>query len=283
MRDCAKSSLEILNPSNYAVFTDLDGSLLDHFTYSAEAASEALALLQLSNVPIIPNTSKTRAELKDLQDQLNLDGPFVVENGAAIYIPDSFLVESSDANDGFLVKEWGVRRDKLIDCAVKLSAKFKFEAFHTFTVNRLIELTGLSERAAKQALQREFTEPILWQDTDRAFQNFREVVAKEGLVAQRGGRFVHLMGQHNKALPMQWYQSIARSPKSKPIHTVALGDGENDIDMLAAAQSPIIIRSPVHQPIHVPGRDDAQLTGLFGPAGWNQAILNLFNSEHTDR
>ena len=66
------------------IFSDLDGTLLDHFTYQSIAASETLQQLQHANIPVILNTSKTFAELSIIREDLDLDTPFIIENGAAI-------------------------------------------------------------------------------------------------------------------------------------------------------------------------------------------------------
>lgn len=49
------------------IFTDLDGTLLDHETYSFAAAGEALEALTRENIPLILCSSKTRAEIELLQ------------------------------------------------------------------------------------------------------------------------------------------------------------------------------------------------------------------------
>ena len=69
---------------NVLIFSDLDGTLLDHHTYSFAPALSMLQKLRSANIPVIPNTSKTFAELTELTQQIGLDGPFIVENGAAV-------------------------------------------------------------------------------------------------------------------------------------------------------------------------------------------------------
>ena len=69
------------------VFTDLDGTLLDHYTYSAKPALEALNVLKAHGIPVIFNTSKTAVECQAISASLGLCDPFVVENGSAIYYP----------------------------------------------------------------------------------------------------------------------------------------------------------------------------------------------------
>ena len=73
------------------IFTDLDGSLLDHNTYSFAPAAELLLELEQQQIPVIPVTSKTRAEVMALRQTLHNEHPFIIENGAAICIPKQYF------------------------------------------------------------------------------------------------------------------------------------------------------------------------------------------------
>src|SRR5690606_41324218 len=53
----------------YLVFTDLDGTLLNHQNYSFAPAKEALALLKYRSIPLIIATSKTFSEVVVLQKE----------------------------------------------------------------------------------------------------------------------------------------------------------------------------------------------------------------------
>jgi mannosyl-3-phosphoglycerate phosphatase len=63
------------------IFTDLDGTLLDHHSYSFSAALPALQRLRRFNIPLIPVTSKTLAELAPLMRELDNPHPCIAENG----------------------------------------------------------------------------------------------------------------------------------------------------------------------------------------------------------
>ena len=54
----------------HLVFTDLDGSLLDHDHYGYRDAQPQLGQLQSLNIPVIPASSKTRAEIERLRSEL---------------------------------------------------------------------------------------------------------------------------------------------------------------------------------------------------------------------
>jgi len=73
--------------NSWLIFTDLDGTLLDHYSYQADAALVAVRALQARQVPIVFNTSKTLEECESLATRLAIAAPFIVENGSAIYLP----------------------------------------------------------------------------------------------------------------------------------------------------------------------------------------------------
>ncbi len=73
------------------IFTDLDGTLLDHDNYSYEPAANLLEKLNNIGIPVIPTTSKTRSEVLPLRRAINNEHPFITENGAGIYIPKDYF------------------------------------------------------------------------------------------------------------------------------------------------------------------------------------------------
>ena len=95
------------------VVTDLDGSLLDHHTYDFSPAAPWLARFKQMGVPVIPVTSKTRAELIPLREALGLTAtPFIAENGAVIGLPPGWcharLDRPGGGRDGVVIKHPGV-------------------------------------------------------------------------------------------------------------------------------------------------------------------------------
>ena len=75
----------------WIVFTDLDGTLLDAQNYSFKAAEKALHFLKQSGIPIIPCTSKTYLEVLKIRKQIQINDPFIVENGSAVFFEKNFF------------------------------------------------------------------------------------------------------------------------------------------------------------------------------------------------
>ena len=69
------------------VFTDLDGTLLDHDTYDPGPAVATLERLAGRGIAVVPVTSKTWEETRGWLARLALDGPAVVENGGVVVLP----------------------------------------------------------------------------------------------------------------------------------------------------------------------------------------------------
>src|SRR5690606_22037650 len=150
---------------------------------------------------------------------------------------------------------------------------WRFTGFADLDAAELARLTGLPLDAARRALQRDFSEPLLWQDTADALAAFTAALQRRGLALLRGGRFLHAGAAVDKGTPLPWLRRhYARD--GSPVEVIALGDGGNDCAMLEAADHPVLVRSPVNAPptVRHPG---LRVTDETGPAGWNRAVLAL--------
>ena len=273
-----------LNPTlaleKILIFTDMDGTLLDHHNYSFKAALDTLESLKTRNALVIPNTSKTYSELIELRAEIGLDGPFIVENGAALYIPDDYALcnkQGFDHIDGFYVKSFARPRQHFIDLLNHLPQTFmgKFKAFHQMSLEEVAEYTDLPLYAAKQAQARQFGEPIKWLGNNADKHSFIEALKHLGGHVVEGGRFIHFADKTDKAFAMQFFKDLIQNQTTKNVVSVALGDGNNDISMLEQADISICIKSPVNPRLTIDKHDNVFYTDLEGPKGWAHSIQAL--------
>jgi mannosyl-3-phosphoglycerate phosphatase len=252
---------------NWLIFTDLDGTLLDHHSYDFSPALPALQRLKARKISIIPVSSKTLAELEGYVAQLGLSGPVIAENGCVIRLPgrQSLLTDPAYPD--------------LRDYLQRLRRQFgwQFSGFGDMTVQQVVEATGLSEPAARLAKQRLASEPLLWQDSETQLQEFRTAAQAKGLRLLQGGRFLHLLGDMDKGRALNQVVDWYRQQGLAHIKTIALGDSGNDIDMLLCADIPVIIPRPDGSRLDLPERTDAVISELPGPAGWNRILNQLLD------
>ena len=96
----------------YLIFTDLDGTLLDHDNYSFGNNKKMISTIINNKNEIIFNTSKTFRECKKLLKELELlSMPFSTENGAVLYFPKKrfYKIQNSSSFERY----WKVRIAKL--------------------------------------------------------------------------------------------------------------------------------------------------------------------------
>lgn len=271
--------------ARYLLFTDLDGTLLDHHTYSFQPALETIRSLIAKQIPWILNTSKTLAEVITLRQKLAQTHPVIVENGAGIAIPVRYFAQLSEVlpeKEGLLLKEMGTSREKILTVLQKLreNSDYLFEGFHDWEVDELIEKTGLDRDSARKARERFFSEPIQWQGTAAAKQDFLRELKENHLFGLQGGRFLHIMGDINKGKTALWLQQQYQREWRHSLQTIGLGDSANDIALLEVVDFPCIVRSPVHPPPQLQTNKEVRISSSFGPAGWHELVSEIFQLPH---
>ncbi|MDX1453054.1 MAG: HAD-IIB family hydrolase, partial [Oleiphilaceae bacterium] len=253
---------------------------LDHETYSTAAAEPLLAWLQQHQIPVIPVTSKTRAEVLTLRQALQLDHPFVVENGAAIFIPQALLSsgrakqEGLTLAEGFWIKAFAPPRSQWLRWLEHVAEQLPgaFTCFSWLENTGVAEATGLSLEQAALANQRDYSEPLLWQGSEFDKQRFERLADAQGYNVIEGGRFVHVTSGYDKGHALRWLCRLYAGIQPRPVVSVALGDSGNDVEMLEAADYAVVIRSPVKDfPMTTQG-EHIQYSSQCGPAGWQECL-----------
>ncbi len=260
---------------SWLIFSDLDGTLLDHHDYSFEPARATLKALQEQAVPVILNTSKTFAELLDLRVAFNNQHPFIVENGAAIYIPKGYFDECVE--DGWEIIELGMQRERLLAWLNKECQDLKthYLGFSEMSEAEVMAKTGLDHAGAKAAMQRAYSEPMEWLGDDHSKSVFIERAQNNGLQVLKGGRFLHLQGVCDKGAALARLLSIYCLTHNKRYQVLAAGDSHNDLAMLNLADRAVVVRSPVHAPLECAESVHADITDAEGPSGWARSIQKI--------
>lgn len=276
--------------TRYVIFTDLDGTLLDAESYSFEEAVPALEAVRARDIPLVLVSSKTRAEMEPLRRRLRHSGPFIVENGAAVFIPHGlfpFPLERIRVKSPYDVIELGLPYYMLRDVLKQIeeAVETPISGFGDLSVDEVMRLTKLSYADAALAKMREYDEPFLIEGPPALIEEVCRQIVTRGLRWTKGGRLFHLTGDNDKGeaaeLLLRCYRRQYRMQSQRDrVESVGIGDSINDAPLLAMVDHPILVQKPngSYDPdIHVSGMINAR--GI-GPAGWNDAMLN-FLAQHT--
>lgn len=262
----------MLNSKQVVIFTDLDGTVLNHHNYAYEAVLPLLASLKDKQIPVILNSSKTLSELQIWQSRLHLDTPMIAENGG--------VIRYQDAN-GIQTKLIGMPYEQIRSTLTHLREinNWDFEGFGDWTVADVMNHTQLRSSDAVLAKERQVTEPILWQDSEAHLNTFKTALAIMGLELKKGGRFYHVMAKHDKADAMHYIENnLEILGLSGEVTTLALGDGQNDQSMLDFADIAIVMPAASGESLKIEGAIYAQTEA---PNGWVESIQTALGNQFT--
>lgn len=255
------------------LFTDVDGCLLNKHDYTYTDALPVLQKVHEVKWPVILCSSKTASELTVLARELRLSSaPLICENGARIlWQGDGFGTERSTVGR--------IHRDTVLKSLCRLSKDFRFRSFTDLKLEGVMQVTDLSKEAAVRAMDREGTEPILWDDDPTLIADFEHELMREGLTLTLGGRFWHVAGETTKGDAMQEVTKCYGTSVNGVLRTIAIGDSPIDQSMLDRADFPIGIPTP-------DGTHDVKISseGMFatmpGAAGWAECVRRLLDQIH---
>ena len=246
------------------VFTDLDGTLLNHDTYQPGPALGALEELLAAGVEVYFCSAKTKTEQRAIADELRVEVGFVVENGAAVY--------AADGADTIFGMPYAQVRQGLHHAAAACGAVVR--GYGDMSVAEVMEHTGLDERRAEYARDREFTESFIIEH-GKPFE-LSQALSDLGLRLQRGSRFWTAQGEHDKGMAVRHVTAQLGSS----VESFGIGDFDNDIEMLVAVDTPMLVQQSDGTWRDLPVEDMVRLSGV-GPVGWRggaDLVLRRHNS-----
>lgn len=256
------------------IFTDLDGTLLNHCDYRFDDATDALTQIGQNGYPLIIVSSKTAEEIKILQNKLGICEPFICENGAAIIYPSHYGKlgnPEGEIEHGYKKIVLGTLYDELVSFLNTFKKPLGIRGFSDMEAEEIAELTGLSLEGALFAKRREYTEPFVIKD-ETLIEILIPEAERAGYSITRGGRFFHLKkaGSDKGVAVRRVLELFEAHTGEKPV-SYALGDSDNDREMLECVDVPLVVRK----------EDGSCLEGFSrcskspGSKGWNELVTGV--------
>jgi mannosyl-3-phosphoglycerate phosphatase len=246
-----------------AVLTDLDGTLLDHGGVLGEAARAAIGELRRRGIPVVPLTSKTEVELRELLAELDVGGIGSFENGAGVVGPA-----------GVVVSEKAVPVAALAARLAELSqlTGLRLTPAAELPTAEIRRITGIPEERIPAMLARGFGLPFLApQGAAEALGGFARRLPATRLT--RGGQFWHLSGDHGKGDAVELL--LRAGLVSRPV--VGLGDAPNDAGFLALCDVAVLVprASGDVDPVLLEAVPAGRIAPFPAGHGWAAAVADL--------
>jgi mannosyl-3-phosphoglycerate phosphatase family protein len=222
------------------IFTDLDGSLLNKDTFRFDEIEDYFRELISIGIKIIPNSSKTEAELSDFNNQYNLNLSFVAENGSSIHGLN--LIHKN------LPKRISLSRTtdqiyKVYSENIPSNIKQKITFILRLKSKEQKEIFGLPLNKMLLAIKRNHSIPIQFNGSESEKKEFINIINDCGLTIQTGGRIMNICDNVNKSKAMSKTMELINKEIDNEIITIGVGDNQNDIDMLKHSDYPCLVKN----------------------------------------
>ena len=258
------------------VFSEL-GSLTKEGTTVSDAVAEAVVELGRRRMPLVLTTSRARAQVEPLHHLLRLSSPFIVENGAAILIPDGCFRHpplEAQREGGLWVWVLGRRRAVLGRMLVHIAAE----------AGARVRRVGDPSGSGPDAVQPEYGEPfVLDGDGDGARALHRAAQARGLRVRAENGCHV-LAGPTDKGRAVRALAALYGA-EGRLFTSIALSDSVDDLDVLRAVDRPVVVPRPEggFDPCLTRDLRGVECAPCPGPAGWSYAVLAILRGERLRR
>jgi mannosyl-3-phosphoglycerate phosphatase len=267
------------------VVTDIDASLLEPGTRSLLDERAALDFLEARGIPLVINSSRTRAEIERLHQTLRLLTPFISEHGSALFIPHgcfpSIPARSARAVGGHVI-EFGRPYHEVVD-AVRATGRelgVDIVGFADLTIEDVARELGVTTVEAQLAKLREYTELIRIADENEARRSrVLNALRRRGLRCQPTGRHHLVTATRDRAESLLTLRALWRHAWGEP-HVAGFGDSEDDVIWLRHADVAVIVQNdrtgaPSRAVSKLP---TAHVTRSPGRHGWSDAIFECIGA-----
>jgi mannosyl-3-phosphoglycerate phosphatase len=243
-----------------AVFTSVDGTLLDARTFEPGPSRAAVRRLAAAGVPVIPVSVMTLEEIAPIADDLGLRHAMIFEAGGAI----------ARWTDGrWEVEACGPPAETLLDVvlAIEQRSGANLLVYSALPESDAARLSGRSGEMLRASTHRSFSEPFVIESGELA--RVQRAAAALGFSVRRGRRFLHLCRTCDEGEAFTRLRDELQCDLA-----IALGGTALDAELLTRADVPIIVPGPdgAPDPELAAAVPKARVAPAPGPEGWAAAV-----------
>jgi len=277
--------------SQYLIFSDIDNTLIQSYIikegeiYHTEEYGEIKTVVKKireNNIPLILCSTKTRLEQEKIRKYLEIDDPFIVENGGAIVIPENYFhIDLEELGLSFkyinenLVIELGKSYNRIIEVLQEIREIFHIEfiAVHDLSLAELAQKVGISINNAKLMASREYSETILEINNNELYK-LKRILEDRGLRILKGTRYNTISSLHDKGSAISILKKLySMKFEKEKIESIGIGDAINDIPMFENVDKAFLVRNVQNDYASMKIDNLTRVNGI-GQKGWKEIILN---------
>lgn len=263
------------------ILSDIDGTFLDHHTYTAIHSLNALHKLQERDIPLVFCSSKTFAEQRHLQRLYHISHPFILENGSAVAIPEAYFSNGcyscSNQVDGYDIVP--LVNTSTENIRALLSVQDGLDYYGNVPDRMLERITGLANEDMARAKTRWYTETLVTSLNEYRRAKIRQLLSTHELILSRGGRFDTVQSAlTDKGRAVAWLMPLFFQKYKQRLSFAGVGDSANDLPMLKTVDRAFLVQKPDGTWAE---SDDVKITRIqgVGPSGFSRMVDLLLEGD----
>ncbi|HEX9986198.1 MAG TPA: hypothetical protein VGF69_23260 [Thermoanaerobaculia bacterium] len=254
-----------------AVFTAVDGTLLDSRTFEAGRSRATIQRLLAAGIPVIPMSVMTLDELAPIAAALGLQTAMVIEAGGAI----------ARWKDGtWEVEPCGPPVETFLDVITDIEDRSGADLliYSAMEHSAAAQVSGRSGEMLQASTRRAFSEPFVVENGD--LQAVQRAAEEIGFSVRRGRRFLHLCRQCDEG------EAFSRLREELQCDlAIGVGGSLVDAEFLMRTEIPIVIpdaEGHVDRDLlaRVPA---ARIAPAPAPLGWAMAVEDALRTLATPK
>ena len=277
--------------SKYLIFSDIDNTLIQsyimkngeiHHTEEYGEIKTIIKKIRDNNIPLILCSTKTRTEQEKIRKYLEINDPFIVENGGAIIIPENYfpmnleeLGLSIKRINNNLIIELGKSYNRIVEILRNIREIFniKFIAVHDLSIKELAQKVGISTDNAKLMASREYSETII-EINNNELCKLKKILQGKGLRILEGTRYNTISSLHDKGSAISILKKLYSIKfQHEKIESIGIGDANNDIPMFENVDKAFLVRNIYNDYASIEINNLTRVNGI-AHTGWKEIILN---------
>jgi mannosyl-3-phosphoglycerate phosphatase len=243
-----------------AVFTAVDGTLLDSRTFEAGESRATIERLLAADIPVIPMSVMTLDELAPIAAGLGLQTAMVIEAGGAI---------ARWKEERWEVEPCGPPAETFLSVVTDIEDRSgaNLLIYSAMEESAAAKVSGRSGEMLHASTRRAFSEPFVLESGD--LEAVKRAATEIGFSVRRGRRFLHLCRECDEGEAFSRLREELRCDV-----TIAVGGSLVDAEFLTRADLPIVVPAAdgTIDPELLARVTTARIAPSPAPAGWAAAV-----------
>jgi mannosyl-3-phosphoglycerate phosphatase family protein len=248
------------------VFSDVDGVLTEPRASTSAAATGALEPLARAHIPVVLCSSRTRAELEVVRQELGITDPFICEGGGALVIPRGYfhgVVPGGRDHTGYQAVEFGQAYATVVATVRRTAQRMGIEivGFNDMSIEQVARECEIPLLRARLAKLREYQEPFRVIDPEPSVRDrLIKALHAARLRCVRRGRYDHAGALVDTSVAAKLLCALYRRAYG-PIRTIGIFDRTADAKLKQLVDHPVLVE------------DDDCIEGAVSQLEWAEKIV----------